>query len=189
MSNIIPESEVIPILLFIVPGFISLSIRRSLQPTQNAGEWDKIINCFIYSLVILFFLSLVGISADQLIIWSWIGAIVFGILLTVMDIFKPYMFDFFRYIHLTDFSGRQSIWDDAFPQTNKTYWIRAEVSDDLAYLGVLKSQDSAQKVFNNHYFLAMLLGIVPYLGTLVMEASQTQVKSPGRGVNLRVKAY
>gem|GEM_PF-1736018 len=35
----------------------------------------------------------------------------------------------------------------------------------------------------------MLLGIVPYLGTLVMEASQTQVKSPGRGVNLRVKAY
>lgn len=62
-----------------------------------------------------------------------------------MDIFKPYMFDFFRYIHLTDFSGRQSIWDDAFPQTNKTYWIRAEVSDDLAYLGVLKSKKEFQE--------------------------------------------
>ncbi len=129
--------EVLQILIFLLPGFIAASLLDAFIPRKKKELFEKIIEALIFSMVIYILFSLFGgtspiflkvmsqgdvriysIEYNRIAFWWLFGLSIFlpallGLLFTFDLLMK-----LARFFRLTRRTGRNSVWLEAFSDTN-----------------------------------------------------------------------
>ena len=145
---------VICIALFVVPGYIALSVSNMLAPRFGTDSLQNILRCFAYSLVVCAMLSwLFAIINEHLNgVWFWcgctaavmLGGIIVGIaigLIRKKNLFRRAMVKAGNNVNSTT-----SPWDFKFSQINDAKWIKATLNDGREIFGLYSNDSDASSV-------------------------------------------
>ena len=84
------SSEIINILKFLIPGFISIRVIDSLTPNETKKEFDLIVNALIYTVIIntlVFMVSIVcSLVGDVFVVGVWDDtvALIWSVIISIL---------------------------------------------------------------------------------------------------------
>ena len=135
-------NQIINSIIYIIPGFIALSVYYFLIPTRKRSDFERLISSIIFSIpiyaIILFFENLLNLylraNKEIYIPLSWFIAVILGLMLS--KIVSSVWFNNIITSIGIKFKLKPRVWNEVF-DLPEAKWVRVVLSNGNVYIGSL----------------------------------------------------
>ncbi|TEB05868.1 hypothetical protein Psch_02910 [Pelotomaculum schinkii] len=180
-------NNVLQIIVFLLPGFLTTLVRDALVVNRPKDSMERITESLSYSLILNILFNFVfsssifpviytdntlQITSNMMLLYLVFLSILLGLFISLV-INYDILYNLLRYLKITKKSSRISVWYDVFV-SNPKKWLRVTLNDGTVLIGWADYYSDDPN--NNEMFLADV-------SITEKEGDEREVKGPGVYVN------